>query len=42
MTLDASGRLIVCEHSTSTVVRMDADGTGRNRQILVSHYGVGS
>ena len=27
MTLDADGRLIVCEHSTSSLVRMDPDGT---------------
>ena len=26
MTLDADGRLIVCEHSTSSLVRMDPDG----------------
>ena len=28
MTLDADGRLIVCEHSTSSLVRIDPDGTG--------------
>ena len=38
MTLDASGRLIVCEHSTSSVVRMDPDGTGSGREVLASHY----
>jgi gluconolactonase len=38
MTLDANGRLIVCEHSTSSLVRMDPDGTGSGREILASHY----
>jgi gluconolactonase len=38
MTLDAEGRLIVCEHSTSSLVRMDPDGTGTNREVLASHY----
>jgi gluconolactonase len=38
MTLDADGRLIVCEHSTSSLVRMDPDGTGSNREVLASHY----
>ena len=38
MTLDARGRLIVCEHSTSSVVRMDPDGTGAGREVLASHY----
>lgn len=38
MTLDADGRLIVCEHSTSAVVRMDPDGTGNGREVLASHY----
>jgi gluconolactonase len=38
MTLDADGRLIVCEHSTSSVVRMDPDGTGSGREVLASHY----
>jgi gluconolactonase len=37
MTLDADGRLIVCEHSTSSVVRMDPDGTGAGREVLASH-----
>jgi gluconolactonase len=39
MTLDAEGRLLVCEHSTSSVVRMDRDGTGAGREVLASHYG---
>jgi gluconolactonase len=39
MTLDAQGRLLVCEHSTSSVVRMDPDGTGSGREVLASHYG---
>jgi gluconolactonase len=38
MTLDAQGRLIVCEHVTSSVVRMDPDGTGSGREVLASHY----
>ena len=38
MTLDADGHLIVCEHSTSSVVRMDSDGTGSGREVLASHY----
>jgi gluconolactonase len=38
MTLDAQGRLIVCEHSTSSVVRIDADGTGSGREVLATHY----
>jgi gluconolactonase len=38
MTLDADGRLIVCEHSTSSLVRMDPDGTNTNREVLASHY----
>jgi gluconolactonase len=39
MTLDADGGLIVCEGATSTLSRMDADGTGSGRRVLVSHYG---
>jgi sugar lactone lactonase YvrE/quercetin dioxygenase-like cupin family protein len=38
MTLDAEGRLIVCEHSTSSLVRMDPSGTGEGREVLASHY----
>jgi len=38
MTLDADGRLLVCEHTTSTVVRMDPDGMGSRREVLASHY----
>jgi gluconolactonase len=38
MTLDNDGRLIVCEHVTSSVVRMDPDGTGSGREVLASHY----
>jgi gluconolactonase len=38
MTLDTDGRLIVCEHSTSSVVRIDPDGTGSGREVLASHY----
>jgi gluconolactonase len=38
MTLDAQHRLIVCEHVTSSVVRMGADGAGDGREVLASHY----
>ncbi|GAA2116312.1 SMP-30/gluconolactonase/LRE family protein [Actinomadura alba] len=38
MVLGADGRLVVCEHVTSMVVAMDADGTGRGREVLASHY----
>ena len=38
MTLDAAGRLIVCEHTTSSLVRMDPDGKNTNREVLASHY----
>jgi gluconolactonase len=38
MTYDANGRLLVCEHSTSSLVRMDPDGTGSGREVVASHY----
>jgi gluconolactonase len=38
MTLDADGRLLVCEHSTSSLVRMDPSGTGDGREVLASHF----
>jgi len=38
MTLEADGRLLVCEHSTSSLVRMDPDGTDVDREVLASHY----
>ena len=38
MTYEALGRLIVCEHATSSVVRMDPDGTGSDREVIASHY----
>jgi gluconolactonase len=38
MTLDNDGRLIVCEHITSSVVWMDPDGKGSGREVLASHY----
>jgi gluconolactonase len=38
MTFDNDGRLIVCEHSTSSVVRMDPDGTGSGREVLATHF----
>jgi gluconolactonase len=39
MTFDLDGKLIVCEHVTSSVVRMDPDGTGTGREVIASHYG---
>jgi gluconolactonase len=38
MTIDNDGRLVVCEHVTSSVVRMDPDGKGGGREVLASHY----
>ena len=38
MTFDLEGRLVVCEHVTSSLVRMDPDGTGSGREVLASHY----
>jgi gluconolactonase len=38
MTIDNEGRLVVCEHATSSVVRMDPDGTGSGREVLATHY----
>jgi gluconolactonase len=38
LTLDSNGRLLVCEHSTSSVARMDPDGTNTSREVLASHY----
>jgi gluconolactonase len=38
MTYDANGRLLVCEHVTSSLVRMDPHGTGSGREVLASHY----
>ena len=38
MTYDAEGRLLVCEHSTSSLVRMAPDGRGGEREVLASHY----
>jgi gluconolactonase len=39
MTFDLDGKLLVCEHVTSSVVRMDPDGTGSGREVIASHYG---
>jgi gluconolactonase len=39
MTWDGDGRLIVCEHVTSSVVRMDPDGRGGGREVLATHHG---
>jgi gluconolactonase len=38
MTFDLDGRLLVCEHSTSSLVRIDPDGTGSGREVVASHY----
>src|SRR5438045_7096787 len=38
MTYDAQGRLLVCEHVTSSLVRMDPDGRDSGREVLASHY----
>jgi gluconolactonase len=38
MTYDAEGRLLVCEHVTSSLVRMDPGGTGSGREVLASQY----
>ena len=38
MTFDLDGRLVVCEHVTSSLVRMDPDGSGSGREVLASHY----
>ncbi len=38
MTWDPDGRLLVCEHVTSSLVRMDPDGTGSGREVLATHY----
>ena len=38
MTYDAGGRLLLCEHTTSSLVRMDPDGSGSGREVLASHY----
>jgi gluconolactonase len=37
-TFDADGRLVVCEHDTSAIVRMDAGGTGASREVLADTY----
>jgi gluconolactonase len=38
MTFDLEGRLVVCEHVTSSLVRMDPDGSGSGREVLASHF----
>ena len=38
MTIDNEGRLVVCEHVTSSVVRMDPDGKGGGREVLATRY----
>ena len=35
MAYDAAGRLLICEHSTSTLLRVEADGS---RTVLASHW----
>src|SRR4051794_19403068 len=38
MTFDLDGRIVICEHVTSSVVRMDPDGSGAGREVLATHY----
>jgi gluconolactonase len=38
MTWDLEGRLLVCEHVTSSLVRIHPDGTGSGREVLATHY----
>lgn len=38
MTWDLDGRLLVCEHVTSSLVLMNPDGTGSGREALATHY----
>jgi gluconolactonase len=40
MTFDPWGRLLVCEHDTSSVVRVtvDSGGAEQSREVLASHY----
>jgi gluconolactonase len=38
MTLDANACLLVCEHTSSAVARMSADGTGSDRVVLAARY----
>jgi gluconolactonase len=38
MTLAPDGRLLVCEHVTSSVTAMSVDGSGGDRTVLASHY----
>jgi gluconolactonase len=37
MTIDLEGRLLVCEHDTSTIARMSVDGSGGDHTVLASH-----
>ena len=41
MTLEADGSLLVCEHSTSSLVRetLAGDGTAASRETIATHYG---
>jgi gluconolactonase len=38
MTFDLDGKLLVCEHVTSSVARMDPSGTGEGREVIATHY----
>ena len=38
MTSTSTAGCVVCEHVTSSVVRMDPDGTGSGREVLATHY----
>jgi gluconolactonase len=38
MTFDLDGRIVLCEHVTSSVVRIDPDGSGGGREVLATHH----
>ena len=38
MVYEPGGQLLVCEHATSLLVRMDPDGTGSGRETVASHF----
>ena len=42
MTFDLDGRIVVCEHVTSSVVRMDPDGSLENGRIFAEGIGTAS
>ena len=38
MVYEPGGQLLVCEHATSLLVRIDPDGTGSGRETVASHF----